>query len=76
MRLFLLEYDFSGDPLHAVAVLHRHLQKAVPSIHGARLQALMAAGGAVLGGAQVSIMSLRPKPFQGSLYQTQDQAQG
>lgn len=44
--------------MHAVAVLHKPLQKAIPSIHGARLQALMAAVGAVLCGAQISITSL------------------
>jgi hypothetical protein len=44
--------------MHAVAVLHKHLQKAVPSIHRTRLQALMAAVDAVLCGAQVSITSL------------------
>ena len=44
--------------MHAIAVLHKHLQKAVPSIHGTRLQALMAAVGSVLCGAQVSITSL------------------
>ena len=44
--------------MHPVAVLHKHLQKAVPSIHGTRLQALMAAVGAVLCGAQISITPL------------------
>jgi len=44
--------------MHPVAVLHQHLQKAVPSIHGTRLKALMAAVGSVLCGAQVSITSL------------------
>jgi|SRR5579871_2630226 len=44
--------------MHPIAVLHKHLQKAVPSIHRTRLQALMAAVGAVLCGAQVSITSL------------------
>lgn len=44
--------------MHSVAILHKHLQKAVPSIHRTRLQTLMAAVGAVLCGAQVSITSL------------------
>jgi hypothetical protein len=44
--------------MHPIAVLHQHLQKAVPSIHGTRLKALMAAVGSVLCGAQVSITSL------------------
>lgn len=44
--------------MHAVAVLHTHLQKPVPSIHSTRLKALMAAVGSVLCGAEVSITSL------------------
>jgi hypothetical protein len=44
--------------MHPVAVLHQHLQEAVPSIHGTRLKALMAAVGSVLCGAHVSITSL------------------
>ena len=44
--------------MHSLAVLHTHLQKAVPSIHRTRLQTLMAAVDAVLCGAQISITSL------------------
>lgn len=44
--------------MHPVAVLHQHLQKTLPSIHRTRLQALMAAVGSVLCGAQISITSL------------------
>ncbi|MEO7884384.1 MAG: IS4 family transposase, partial [Nitrosospira sp.] len=44
--------------MYPVAVLHKHLQKAVPSIHSTRLKALMAAVGSAFCGAQVSITSL------------------
>jgi hypothetical protein len=44
--------------MQPIALLHKQLQKAVPSIHRTRLKALMAAVGAVLCGAQVSITSL------------------
>lgn len=44
--------------MHPVAVLHKHLQEAIPSLHGTRLKALMAAVSSVLCGAQVSITSL------------------
>lgn len=44
--------------MRPIDLLHKRLHKAVPSIHLARLAALMAAVGAVLGGAQVSITSL------------------
>jgi len=44
--------------MQPIALLHKRLQKAVPSIHLTRLNSLMAAVGAVLCGAQVSITSL------------------
>jgi hypothetical protein len=44
--------------MQPVALLHKRLQKAVPSLHRTRLKALMAAVGSVLCGAQVSITSL------------------
>ena len=44
--------------MRSVAVLHKHLQKAVPSIRCARLKALMAPVDAVLCGAQISMTSL------------------
>lgn len=44
--------------MQPIALLHKRLQKAVPAIHRTRLNALMAAVGAVLCGAQVSITSL------------------
>jgi hypothetical protein len=44
--------------MQPVALLHKRLQKAVPSIHRTRLNALMAAVGAVLCGSQASITSL------------------
>jgi hypothetical protein len=44
--------------MQPVALLHKRLQKALPSIHRARLNALMAAVGAVLCGSRASITSL------------------
>jgi Transposase DDE domain len=44
--------------MQPIALFHKRLQKAVPSIHRTRLNALMAAVGSVLCGAQVSITSL------------------
>ena len=50
--------DFSGGTMQPIALFHKRLQKAVPSIHRTRLNALMAAVGAVLCGSQASITSL------------------
>jgi hypothetical protein len=44
--------------MQPIALFHKRLQKAVPSIHRTRLNALMAAVGAVLCGSQASITSL------------------
>lgn len=44
--------------MQPIALFHKRLQKAVPSIHRTRLNALMAAVGAVLCGSRASITSL------------------
>ena len=54
---FLRTHHFSGDPMHALSVLHKLLARAVP-IHATHLDAIIAAVQALTRGANASVTSL------------------